>query len=63
MIKHLCVCLHLRCLKTHTGVLLEFVEEVLGRNKVVQQVAKTVMLIGGLQDREDLHKVIESLFA
>jgi len=35
---------------THTGVLLEFVQEVLGRNKVVKEVAKTVVLIGRLQD-------------
>lgn len=41
---------------THTGVLLQFVQEVLGRNKVVQEVAKTVVLIGRLQDREDLDR-------
>lgn len=41
--------------ETYAGVLLQFVQEVLGRNKVVQQVAKTVMLIRRLQDGEDLH--------
>lgn len=33
-------------LSTHTGVLLEFVQEVLGWNEVVEEVAETVLLIG-----------------
>lgn len=37
-------------------MLLEFVQEVLGRHKVVQEVPKTIMLIGRLQDRKDLGK-------
>lgn len=41
-------------------MLLEFVQEVLGRDEVVQEVAKTVVLIGRLQDREDLDKYVES---
>jgi len=46
----------LRCGGTHAGVLLEFVQEVLGGNEVVQEVAKTVVLIGRLQHRKDLNK-------
>lgn len=42
--------------RTHAGVLLEFVQEVLSRNKVVQEVPKTIMLIGRLEDRKNLKK-------
>lgn len=61
LIIQLCVCSHLQCLQfgTHTGMLLEFVQEVFGRNEVVQEVTKTVVLIGRLQDREDLDKYVE----
>lgn len=50
-----------RCLQcgTHAGMLLEFVQEVLGRDEVVQEVAKTVVLIGRLQDWEDLQNIPE----
>lgn len=58
LIIQLRVCSHPQCLLfgTHTGVLLEFVQEVLGRNKVVQEIPKTVVLIGRLQDWKDLDK-------
>ena len=39
---------------THAGVLLQLVQQVFGGDEVVQQVAEAVMLIGGLQHREDL---------
>lgn len=37
-------------------MLLELVQEVLGRNKVVQEVSKAIMLIGRLKDGKDLRK-------
>ena len=37
-------------------MLLQLVQEVFGRNEVVQEVAETVVLIRGLQDGEDLDK-------
>lgn len=57
----MCVCVHVLIQEkgTHAGVLLEFVQEVLGRNEVVQEVAETVMLIGGLKDRKDLKEEAE----
>lgn len=56
LIIELRVCSRPQCLHvgTHAGVLLEFVQEVLGRNEVIQEVPKTVVLIGRLQDWEDL---------
>lgn len=47
-------------METYTGVLLEFMQEVLGRNKVVQEVAKAVVLISRLQDWKDLHGNVTS---
>lgn len=52
------MCSRPQCLQfeTHTGVLLQLVEEVLGGDEVVQEVAETVVLVGRLQDGKDLDR-------